>query len=108
ACFKRGGVDEAFALLDRMLAMKTGAGVAREPRLTTRWTPATLSRLGHSNGNGNGNGHVADELWIRATLVAREELARNPAARRSGSGPASRGDRRRGRRARRPGGRSAG
>jgi hypothetical protein len=64
--FARGGSEEAFALLDRLLA------VAAPP----------------SNGNGNGNGHRRDEPAIRATILARER-ARTRAARESGSVPAA-------------------
>src|SRR5262249_27207969 len=51
ACFKRGGVDEAFALLDRLLDFETGEPVAREPRLPVSWAPATLSQLGRPRRN---------------------------------------------------------
>jgi hypothetical protein len=71
-CFARGGSEEAFALLDRLL--EVGSSDASPPRKL--------------NGNGNGNGHRKDELAIRATILARER-ARNRAARGSGSGPAA-------------------
>jgi hypothetical protein len=80
--FAQGGIDQAFALLDRLLEV----GSPSPPR---------------SNGNGNGNGHRRDELAIRATIIARER-ARTRAARGSGSVPAAAGDRRRDRRAERP------
>jgi hypothetical protein len=75
-CFARGGSEEAFALLDRLL------GVGSSP-------PARPA-----NGNGHGNGHSSDELAIRATIVARER-ARTRAARGSGSPSAAAEDRRR-------------
>jgi hypothetical protein len=79
-CFARGGIEEAFALLDRLLAV--GSSPSRPP--------ASL--------NGNGNGHRRDDLAIRATIIARER-ARTRAARGSGSAPVAAGDRRRDRRA---------
>jgi hypothetical protein len=85
--FGRGGGDEAFALLDRLLEV------------------GSASSAGPTNGNGNGslngNGHRADELAIRATIIARER-AKNRAARGSGSGPGAAGDRRHDRPAGRP------
>jgi hypothetical protein len=66
--FARGGTEEAFALLDRLL--EVGRPPRREPRL-------------NGNGNGNGNGH-RDELALRATIIARER-ARSRAARASDS-----------------------
>jgi hypothetical protein len=73
-CFARGGSDEAFELLDHLLAV--GSPPTAEP-----------ARM---NGNGNGNGR--HELGIRATIIARqrgnpEEVEpRSPAAPGSGSG----------------------
>lgn len=83
-CFARGGSEEAFALLDRLLEV---GSPSPQPS------------------NGNGNGHRADELAIRATIIARER-ARSRAARGSGSGPAAAEDRPRDRRARPPSARS--
>jgi hypothetical protein len=77
--FARGGLEQAFALLDRLLEVGSPS-----PR--------------PSNGNGNGNGHRRDELALRATIIARER-ARTRAARVSGSVPAAAEDRRRDRRA---------
>lgn|SRR5215212_4679979 len=83
-CFARGGIDEAFALLDRML------------------------EVGAPRRSANGNGHRRDELGIRATIVARERgSAKSPAAPVSGSAPAVDADRRRGRQAPRPAARSS-
>jgi hypothetical protein len=93
-CFARGGSDEAFELLDHLLAVGSPASVE----------PARL------NGNGNGNGH--DELGIRATIIARqrgnpEEVGpRSPAAPGSGSGNGAAEDSPRDRRARRRSARS--
>jgi hypothetical protein len=81
-CFARGGSKEAFALLDRLL--EVGSSDSSPPRKL--------------NGNANGNGHDADELAIRATIIARER-ARSRAARGSGSEPAAAAGRRRGRQA---------
>jgi hypothetical protein len=80
-CFARGGSEEAFALLDRLLDIGSPS------------PPAT---------NGNGNGHRADDLAIRAAIIARER-AKNRAARGSGSGSAAAGDRHPDRRAPTPG-----
>jgi hypothetical protein len=77
-CFERGGSEEAFTLLDRLL------GVGSPP-------PARSA-----TGNGNGNGHRSDELAIRAAIIARER-ARTPAAPGSGSPSAAAEDRPRGR-----------
>ncbi|HEY7267588.1 MAG TPA: hypothetical protein VH501_07840 [Solirubrobacterales bacterium] len=66
-CFERGGSQEAFKLLDRLL----GVGSSPAPRLA------------NGNGNGNGNGHP-DQIALRATIIARER-ARSRAARESGS-----------------------
>jgi hypothetical protein len=68
-CFARGGSQEAFALLDRLIAV---GGSPPEP-----------SSL-NGNGNGNGNGRRRDDLAIRATIIARKR-ARSRAARESGS-----------------------
>ena len=87
ACFARGGSEEAFALLDRLLAV--GSSSSPEPS------------NGNGNGNRNGNGHRRAELAIRATIEARER-ARSRAARESGSVPVAAGDRPRGQRAARP------
>jgi hypothetical protein len=84
-CFARGGSEEAFALLDRLLEV----GISSSK-------PAPKP-----NGNGNGNGHLTDELAIRATIVARER-ARTRVARGSGSAPVASADRPRDRRAARP------
>jgi len=73
-CIARGGTDEAFALLDRLLGIGS--------------SPTVNSSSGNGIGNGNGNGHRGDELAIRAGIIARErgnpEEARTPAARGSG------------------------
>lgn len=69
-CFARRGTAEAFALLDRLLAV--GA------------PPSADRSVSNGNGNGNGNGHRQDDLAIRAAIVARER-ARTRAARESGS-----------------------
>jgi hypothetical protein len=85
-CFARGGSEEAFALLDRLLEVG----------------PATSLPLSSGNGrrerNGNGNGHRVDDLAIRATILARKR-ARTRVARGSGSAPAAAAGRRRDRRA---------
>lgn len=82
-CIARGGTDEAFALLDRLL------GVGSSGTMN--------SSNGNGSGNGNRNDHRADELAIRAGIIARErsnpEEARTPAARGSGSVTAADGDR---------------
>jgi hypothetical protein len=80
-CFERGGSEEAFALLDRLL--EVGA-------------PSSM----RSNGNWNGNGH-RDELAIRAAIIARER-ARSRVARESGSPNGAAEDRPRERPARPP------
>jgi hypothetical protein len=79
-CFARGGSEEAFALLDRLLEVDSSSSPP----------PSTLNGSGEPNGdgNGNGNGHRVDELAIRATILARER-ARSRAARGSGSAPAA-------------------
>jgi hypothetical protein len=87
-CFARGGSEEAFALLDRLL--EVGSSPLRAPS------------DGSASGNGNGNGHRQAELAIRATISARERAARSRAARESGSVPAAAEDRPRDRRAERP------
>jgi hypothetical protein len=73
-CFARGGSDQAFALLDRLL--EQGPSRAAPPSVfPAEWIPADLDPLtgnGAANGNGNGNGHHRDELGIRATIIARE------------------------------------
>jgi hypothetical protein len=73
-CIGRGGTDEAFALLDRLLGVGS--------------SPTVNSSNGNGKRNGNGNGHRADELGIGAGIIARErgnpEEARTPAARGSG------------------------
>ena len=89
ACFAGGGSGEAFALLDRLVAV--GSAPSDEPS--------------SSNGNGNGNGHGRDDLEIRAMIAARER-ARSRAARESGSPSDEAGDRHRDRRAAQPAGRS--
>jgi hypothetical protein len=95
-CIARGGADEAFALLDRLL------GVGSSPTVGSS----------NGNGNGNGNGHRGDELAIRAGIIARErrnpEEARTPSARGSGSLTAADGDRPPDSRARPRGARSSG
>jgi hypothetical protein len=75
AAFAHGGSDEAFELLDRLL----GTGGDPTPtgsKLPRGWTPARLEQLTpperNGNGNGNGNGRHADELGVRATIIARE------------------------------------
>jgi len=89
-CFARGGSEEAFALLDRLL--EVGSSPSRP-----------LSMNGERNGNGNGRHR--DELAIRAAIIARER-ARTRAARESGSEIAAAADLPRGRRAERPRARS--
>jgi hypothetical protein len=94
-CFARGGSDEAFALLDRLLAVGSSTSLPR----------STPNGGGERNGNGNGdgdNGHSGDvELAIRTAILARERPrgARTRAARGSGSGPAAAAGRPRDRRA---------
>jgi hypothetical protein len=92
ACFARGGSEEAFALLDRLLEVGSSA------------PPATSSGNKNGNANGNGNGHRQAELAIRATIEARRRAgaARSRAARESGSATAAAGDRPRDQRAGRP------
>jgi hypothetical protein len=92
ACFARGGSEQAFALLDRLLA------VGSSP------SPAESNGNTAGNGNGNGNGHRQAELATRATIIARERarIARSRAARESGSAPSAAADRPRDRRAERP------
>ena len=85
-CFARGGSQEAFALLDRLLA------VGSSP------SPKRSNGNGASNRDGDGNGRRADELAIRATILARRR-ARSRAARGSGSEHAAAAGRRGGRRA---------
>ena len=80
SAFARGESDDAFALLDRLL--EVGSSSRR-----------------HGTANGNGNGHRADELAIRATIIAR---ARTRAARGSGSARVAAEDRRRDRQAQPP------
>jgi hypothetical protein len=77
-CFGRGGSEEAFALLDELLAI--GGPVPDQPSLPDHWVPAELDRLvaPNGNGNGNGNGHRRNELGVRATIIARQRG--NPAA----------------------------
>jgi hypothetical protein len=89
-CFAHGGIDEAFALLDRLLAVGSSS------------SPAPSN--GNGNGNGSGNGHRQAELATRATIIARERAgaARSRAARGSGSVPAAAGDLPRDRRVGRP------
>jgi hypothetical protein len=95
-CFARGGSDEAFELLERLLAVGTPPDAGLAP----------------TNGNGNGNGRHRDELGIRATIIARERgkpegaEPRSRDARESGSANGATEDSRRGRRARRPAARS--
>jgi hypothetical protein len=86
-CFTRGGVGDAFALLDRLLAV--GASPSPEPSNS------------NGNGNGNGNGQHPDELALRAAVIARER-ARTRAARESGSRSGGAEDRHRDRPAARP------
>ncbi len=85
--FARGGSEEAFALLDRLLEVGSSHPVR--------------SSNGTENVSGNGNGRREADLAIRATIIARER-ARTRAARGSGSVPAGAGDRPRDRRAGRP------
>jgi hypothetical protein len=88
ACFAKGGSDEAFALLDRLLAVGSSS-------------PAPSN--GNVNGSGNGNGHRQAELATRATIIARRRAgeARSRAARGSGSARDAAGDSPRDRRAER-------
>ena len=76
-CIARGGTDEAFALLDRLL------GVGSSPTA--------------GSSNGHGNGHRGDPLAIKAGIIASErgspDEARTPAARGSGSVTAADWDR---------------
>jgi hypothetical protein len=108
-CFARGGSDQAFALLDRLLDVGSSPTAQHAPTLPSGWVPGSLEELEPSNGNGNGsangNGHRDADLGVRATILARER-AKTRAARESGSGPAAAGDRPRGRRARPPAARS--
>jgi hypothetical protein len=106
-CFARGGSDEAFALLDRLLDVGPSPTARRAPALPSGWAPASLEELepSNENENGNGNGHRAADLGVRATIVARER-ARTRAARESDSGPVAAGGRPRGGRARPPAARS--
>ena len=69
-CFARGGSEEAFALLDRLLEVG-----AQPPE-----------RSSNGKGKPNGNGRRDAELAIRATIAAR---ARTRAARGSDSAPAA-------------------
>jgi hypothetical protein len=78
AGFSRGGSDEAFAMLDRLLE------VGSSP-------PA---RNGNGNGNGTLNGDRTAELAMKATIVARKR-ARTRVARASGSAPGATAGRRR-------------
>lgn len=95
-CFARGGSEEAFALLERLLAV----GV-----------PHAAQRA-NGNGNGTGNGHRRDRLGIRAMIVARERdnkedaEAKTRGARGSGSTNGAAEGSRPGRRARPPAARS--
>jgi hypothetical protein len=87
-CFASGGADQAFKLLDELLALGSPHEPAGEPRLPARWIPPELDRLApgsaNGNGSGNGNGHGGrDELGIRATIIARRARSRD--ARESGS-----------------------
>jgi hypothetical protein len=71
-CFARGGSDQAFALLDRLLEQGPSR-TAPTPVLPGGWIPADLDLLpANGNGNGSGNGRHRDELGIRATILARE------------------------------------
>jgi hypothetical protein len=94
-CFARGGSEEAFSLLDRLLEVAA--------------PPAAQSR---TNGNGTGSGHRPDQLAIRAMIAARERdnpedaEARSRGARGSGSANGAAEGSRRGRRARPPAARS--
>lgn len=90
ACFARGGSEEAFALLDRLL--EAGS------------SPSPAPSNGNGKANGSGNGHREAELAIRATISARERAraVRTRAARGSGSVPAAAGDRPRDQRAGQP------
>ena len=86
-CFARGGSDEAFAILDRMLEIGSPPRAEPGPRVPAHWLPAELEEAGISNGNGN--------------------EPRSPSAPVFGSEPAVNGDRPRGRQAPRPSARSA-
>ena len=94
-CVARGGSEEAFALLDRLL--EVAAPPAAQPR---------------TNGNGTGSGQRLDQLAIRAMIAARERdnpedaEARTRGARGSGSANGAAEDSRPGRRARPPAARS--
>jgi hypothetical protein len=83
--FSRGGSEQAFALLDRLLEIGSSP-------------PGTK---GNGNGNGNLESDRTAELAIRATIVARER-ARTRAARASGSAPGAAAGRRRERQVARP------
>jgi hypothetical protein len=77
ACFTGDDAEAAFELLDRMLEVG-----------------ATPRPIAPGNGNGNGNGRADEaELFIRATIVARQRAARSRGARGSGSRPAAAADR---------------
>ncbi|MFL5908550.1 MAG: hypothetical protein ACJ75Z_13250 [Solirubrobacterales bacterium] len=73
--FARGGSEEAFELLDRLLD-QAGEQSEPTPRLPGQWISAELDQLrpAATNGNGsaNGNGRHREELGVRATIVARE------------------------------------
>jgi hypothetical protein len=87
-CFARGGSDEAFALLDELLAV--GVPHGEGPQLPGHWVPAELGHLAaNGNGNGNGNGHREDELGVRATIIARERGSRGRGASRPDRSAAS-------------------
>ena len=78
--FSRGGIQQAFALLDRLLEIGS--------------SPPATKRNGNGNGNPNGSGDRTAELAIKAMIVARER-ARTRAARASGSAPGAAAGRRR-------------
>ena len=97
-CFARGGSEEAFALLERLLAV----GAPHAAQLAN----------GNGNGNGAGNGHRRDRLGVRAMIAARERdnpedaEAKTRGARGSGSTNGAAEGSRPGRRARPPAARS--
>jgi hypothetical protein len=85
--FARGGSQEAFDLLDRLLAVGS--------------PPPMRSANGTGKGNENGNDRREADLAIRATIIARQR-ARTRAARGSGSVPSAAEGRRRDPQARPP------
>jgi hypothetical protein len=90
-CFARGGIDEAFALLDRLLDVGSPSAVEGGSKLPPRWAAASLKQLESPNGNGHGNGNAEADHAVRGR--ASPAGARSRDARGSGSGHAAAGDR---------------